>query len=225
MVEHLFASGTMSPMERLARLHGLLDEIHAETMLFTTVEDAARYAGLVEQAARKIDALAVGVLDSVDHSGLHKDDGFSTVQSWNAFVCRTTRGETTRRAGLASMFREFPQTGDAYRAGQIGREQLSTLLHTYRIKRCRPQLAESLDMLMEDERTLTAAQFANVVKHWTRLADADGARQKNQTTHEFRDLKILRTSMAVSAFKVPSARAGRDGPRTVRTVRDRGASR
>jgi hypothetical protein len=74
--------GTMSPMERLARLHGLLDEIHAETPSFTTVEDAAKYAGLVEQAARKIDALAIGVLDSVDRSGVHKDDGFSTAQSW-----------------------------------------------------------------------------------------------------------------------------------------------
>ena len=31
----------MSPMKRLARLHGLLDEIHAETLSFTTVEDAA----------------------------------------------------------------------------------------------------------------------------------------------------------------------------------------
>jgi Domain of unknown function (DUF222) len=178
-------------MERLARLHGLLDEIHAETMSFTTVEDAAQYAGLVEQAARKIDALTVAVIDSVGASGLHREDGFSTVQSWNAFVCRTSRGETIRRAGLASMFREFPQTGDAYRAGQIGREQLSTLLNTYRIKRCRPQFGESLDMLMEDERRLTAKEFGNVVKHWTRLADADGTRQKDQTTHEFRDFRIF----------------------------------
>ncbi len=90
----------MNPMERLAQLHGLLDEIHAKTVSFTSVEDAAAYAGLVEQAARKIDALAVAVLDSVDRLALHKDDGFSTVQSWNAFVCRTTRGETTRRAGV-----------------------------------------------------------------------------------------------------------------------------
>ena len=64
-------------MERLARLHGLLDEIHAETLSFTTVEDAATYAGLVEQAARKIDALAIGVLDSVGQSGIHAEDGFS----------------------------------------------------------------------------------------------------------------------------------------------------
>jgi hypothetical protein len=99
-------------MERLARLHGLLDEIHAETLSFTTVEDAATYAGLVEQAARKIDALAITVLDSVDRSGLHKDDGFSSVQSWNAYVCRTTRGETTRRAGLARMFHDLPETGE-----------------------------------------------------------------------------------------------------------------
>jgi Domain of unknown function (DUF222) len=178
-------------MERLARLHGLLDEIHAETMSFSTVEQAATYAGLVEQAARKIDALGITVLDSVDRSGLHKDDGFSTVQSWNAYVRRTTRGETTRRAGLARMFRDLPQTGDAYRGGAIGREQLAALLKTYNIERCRTQLAESLDMLMEDERRLTASEFANVVKHWTRLADADGARQKHQTTHEFRDLKIF----------------------------------
>ena len=178
-------------MERLARLHGLLDEIHAETLSFTTVEAAATYAGLVEQAARKIDALTVAVLDSVGASGLHTDDGFSTVQSWNAYVCRTTRGETTRRAGLARLFRDFPQTGDAYLAGAIGREQLSTLLKAYGNKRCRLVLGESLDMLMEDERRLTAAEFANVMKHWTRLADADGARQKHQTSHEFRDLRIF----------------------------------
>ena len=178
-------------MERLARLHGLLDEIHAETVSFSTVEDAATYAGLVEQAACKIDALGIGVLDSVDRSGLHKDDGFASVQSWNAYVCRTTRGETTRRAGLARMFRELPQTGDAYRCGAIGREQLSMLLKTYNIERCRPQLSESIDMLMEDERRMTATEFANVVKHWTRLADADGAQQKHQTTHEFRDLRFF----------------------------------
>ena len=181
----------MSPMERLRRLHGLLDEIHSETMWFTTVEDAATYAGLVEQAARKIDALAINVLDSVDHSDLHREDGFSTVQSWNAFVCRTTRGETTRRAGLARMFRALPETGDAYRSGSIGREQLAALLKAYSNERCRSLLAGSLEMLLEDERRLTASQFSNVVKHWTRLADPDGARQKHQTMHEFRNLRIF----------------------------------
>lgn len=109
-------------MERLAQLDSLLDEIHAETVSFTSVADAARYAGLVERAARKIDALGIAVLDSVDRSDLHKHDGFSTVQSWNTFVCRTGQSETKRRAGLARMFRDLPQTGDAYRAGDIGRD-------------------------------------------------------------------------------------------------------
>jgi Domain of unknown function (DUF222) len=178
-------------MERLARLHGLLDEIHAETMSFASVEDAGVYAGLVERAARKIDALAIAVLDSVDRSALYKDDGFSTSQSWNAFVCRTGRSEATRRAGLARMFRDLPATGEAYRAGRIGRDQLAALLNTYRNERCRSQLADSLAMLMEDERRLTAAEFWNVLKHWSRLADADGARQKHQTSHEFRDMRIF----------------------------------
>jgi hypothetical protein len=102
--------GTMSPMERLTQLHHLLDEIHDETLSFTTVEDAAAYAGLVERAARKIDALTIAIVDSVERSDVHRGDGFSTVQSWNAFVCRTTQGETARRAGLAHMFRDLPET-------------------------------------------------------------------------------------------------------------------
>jgi Domain of unknown function (DUF222) len=73
----------------------------------------------------------------------------------------------------------------------IGREQLAVLLKAYRNERCRTQLADSLDLLMEDERRLTASQFANVVKRWTRLADGDGARRKDQTSHEFRDLRIF----------------------------------
>jgi hypothetical protein len=181
----------MSPVERLAQLHELLDEICAETVSFGSVEEAASFAGLVERAARKLDALGIAVVDSVGRSELHKDDGFSTVQSWNAFVCRTTRGETTRRAGLARMFRDLPETGDAYRCGEIGREQLSALLKSYRNERCRSQLTDSLAMLLEDERRLTAEEFAIVVKRWTSLADADGARQKHQTTHEFRDLRIF----------------------------------
>jgi hypothetical protein len=168
-----------------------LDEIQVETVLFGSVEEAASFAGLVERAARKLDALAIAVVDSVDRSELHKDDGFSTVQSWNAFVCRTTRGETTRRAGLARMFRDLPETGDAYRAGEIGREQLSALLNAHRNERCRALLTDSLAMLLEDERRLTAEEFAIVVRRWTSLADADGARQKHQTTHEFRDLRIF----------------------------------
>ena len=94
-------------------------------------------------------------------------------------------------AGLARMFHDLPETGGAYRCGSIGREQLSASLKAYSNERCRSQLAESLEMLLEDERRLTASQFSNVVKHWTRLADPDGARQKHQTTHEFRNLRIF----------------------------------
>ena len=183
--------GTMSPMERVAQLHQLLNEMNTETLSFASVEAAAEYAGLVEQATRKLDAHSIAVVAEVDRTGVYTVDGFGSVNGWTALVCRTTRVEAKRRAGLADMFRSLPECAEAYRAGQLGREQLSCLLTAFSNPRCGHLLAESLTMLLEDERSLFAREFAVVMKHWTRLADADGARRRSQTNHQFRDVRIF----------------------------------
>lgn len=56
--------------------------------------------------------------------------------------------------------------------------------------RCGHLLADSEIMLLEDERKLYASQFANVIKHWLYMADAEGRRQRHDTLHEYRDLRI-----------------------------------
>ncbi len=177
-------------METAAELHDLLDKILANDIEFFTAADASAWAGKIEQASRKLDAIAVALVDVVDRNGLYSDDGHRSAKAWCAYTCRTTRAEANRRAGLANMFRELDETARCYRAGDLGREQVGFMAKAFRNPRCGNLLAESERMLLEDERRLNASQFANVMKHWLNMADAEGIRQRHDTLHENRDMRI-----------------------------------
>jgi Domain of unknown function (DUF222) len=132
----------------------------------------------------------VALVDIVDRNGLYANDGHRSATAWCAYTCRTTRTEANRRAGLANMFRTLDETARCYRAGEVGREQVGLLSKAFRNPRCGHLLADSEHMLLEDERRLNARQFTNVMKHWLNTADADGIRQRHDTLHESRDMRI-----------------------------------
>ena len=178
-------------METAAELHDLLDKILAYDIEFLTAAEASDWAGQIEQASRKLDAIAVSLVDVVDRNGLYADDGHRSAKAWCAYTCRTTRAEANRRAGLAHMFRELDETARCYRAGDLGREQVGIMAKAFRNQRCGHLLAESEHMLLEDERRLHASQFANVMKHWLNMADAEGIRQRHDTLHKNRDMRII----------------------------------
>jgi Domain of unknown function (DUF222) len=177
-------------METAVELHDLLDKILSNNIEFFTAADASVWAGKIEQASRKLDAIAVALVDVVDRNGLYADDGHRSATAWCAYTCRTTRTEANRRAGLANMFRSLDETARCYRAGDLGREQVGLLAKAFRNPRCGHLLADSEHMLLEDERRLNARQFTNVMKHWLNTADADGIRQRHDTLHENRDMRI-----------------------------------
>ena len=178
-------------METAAELHDLLDKILASDIEFLTATQASAWAGKIEQASRKLDAIAVAIVDVVDRNGLYAGDGHRSAKAWCAYTCRTTRHEANRRAGLADMFRNLDETARCYRAGDLGREQVGLMAKAFRNPRCGHLLAESEDMLLDDERRLNASQFANVMKHWLHMADAEGIRQRHDTLHKNRDMRII----------------------------------
>jgi hypothetical protein len=141
-------------METAAELHDLLDEILSTDIEFFTAPEASAWAGKIEQASRKLDAIAVALVDVVDRNGLYADDGHRSAKAWCAYTCRTTRAEANRRAGLANMFRTLDETARCYRAGDLGREQVGLLAKAFRNPRC------------------------------------DGIRQRHDTLHENRDMRI-----------------------------------
>jgi Domain of unknown function (DUF222) len=178
-------------MEAAAQLHDLLDKILSSEIKFLTASEAAELAGQIERASRKLDAIAISLVDVVDRNGLYTQDGHRSANSWCAYTCHTTRAEANRRAELAKMFRTLEETARCYRAGEIGREQVGQMSRAFRNPRCGQQLAESESMLLQDAKKLYASQFANVIKHWLYYADADGIRQRHDTLHEHRDLRIF----------------------------------
>ena len=178
-------------METAVELHDLLDKILASDIEFVTAGEASAWAGKIEQASRKLDAIAVAIVDVVDRNGLYAGDGHRSAKAWCAYTCRTTRHEANRRAGLADMFRNLDETARCYRAGDLGREQVGLMAKAFRNPRCGHLLAESEDMLLDDERRLNASQFANVMKHWLHMADAEGIRQRHDTLHKNRDMRII----------------------------------
>jgi hypothetical protein len=178
-------------MEAAAELHELLDKILSSDIEFLTAAEASEWAGQIEKASRKLDAIAIALVDVADRNGLYAEDGYRSAKAWLAYTCRTTRAEANRRAELAKMFRTLEETARCYRAGDIGREQVGQLSRVFRNPRCGHLLAESELMLLEDERKLYASQFATVMKHWLHHADAEGIRQRHDTLHEFRDVRIF----------------------------------
>ena len=167
-----------------------LDKMLAADHDFLSAHEAAAFAGMLERASRKLDALKVAVVDVVDRNGLYAEDGHSSAKRWVAFTCRTSGREARRRVAFAKMFRTLDDTACRYRAGQIGQDQVFELSRAFRNPRCGHQLAESEALLLEHERDLTARQFELAVKHWLSVADAEGIKQRHDSLHQHRDIRI-----------------------------------
>jgi Domain of unknown function (DUF222) len=177
-------------METAAELHDLLDKILSTEVEFLTAAEASEFAGKIERASRKLDAIAVSIVDVVDRNQLYTEDGHASATAWSAYTCRTTRREAMRRVALAKMFRSLDETARCYRTGSLGREQAGFMARASGNPRCGHLLADSEATLLADERKLYANQFKNLMKHWVYMADAEGRQQRHDTLHEFRDLRI-----------------------------------
>ena len=56
-------------METAAILDEALDKIRAADHEFLTAHEAAAFAGMLERASRKLDALKIAIVDTVDRNG------------------------------------------------------------------------------------------------------------------------------------------------------------
>ncbi len=84
-------------METAVDLAEALDKMLASDHEFLTASEAAAFAGTLERASRKLDALKVAVVDVVDRNGLYAEDGHRSAKTWLAFTCRISTGEAHRR--------------------------------------------------------------------------------------------------------------------------------
>jgi Domain of unknown function (DUF222) len=157
-------------------------------------------------------------VDTVDRNGLYAEDGHASAKTWVAFTCRTSGREAHRRIAFAKMFRTLDETGCRYRAGEIGQDQVFELSRAFRNPRCGHQLADSEALLLEHERDLTARQFEIAVKHWLSIADAEGIKQRHDSLHKHRDLRI--TPQFDGGFKIDGIFGPEQGA-AIKEIQDR----
>jgi Domain of unknown function (DUF222) len=187
-------------METAAMLDEALDKMLASDHEFLSASEAAAFVGILERVGRKLDALKVAVVDVVDRNGLFAEDGHRSAKTWLAFTCRVSTGEAHRRVSFAKMFRTLNETGCRYRTGEIGTDQVGELARAFRNPRCGHLLGESEALLLDHERELTAKQFEIAVKYWLSVADAEGIKQRHDSLHKHRDLRI--TPQFDGGFKI-----------------------
>ena len=205
-------------METAVDLAEALDKMLASDHEFLSASEAAAFAGTLERASRKLDALKVAVVDVVDRNGLYAEDGHRSAKTWLAFTCRISTGEAHRRVSFAKMFRTLDETACRYRAGQIGQDQVFELSRAFRNPRCGHQLADSEALLLEHERDLTARQFEFAVKHWLSVADAEGIKQRHDSLHKHRDIRI--TPQFDGGFKIDGTFGPEQGA-AIKEIHDR----
>ena len=164
----------------------------AVTAQCSDLGSASEFAGSLERLMRRLDAVRVAVVDEVDRTGIYGNDGHRTAAAWTRFNSRTSHSEATRRVRTAHLFRDLNDTASAYRAGEVGTEQVDTLAQLRANPRCGDQLAASEDLLLNDAQTLSYRNFRICTSHWLQLADADGREQDHESQHEHRHINAAK---------------------------------
>ena len=138
---------------------------------------------------RRVEAAIVGATEHVDRTGHFEADGHRSVSSWLMATTNCTRGEATARVRTAKLSRQLAHAAEEFMAGRLGISQVRELARLAANPRVADQLDDSEDILLEAAQTLEFRDFRVVTARWEQLADADGASQAHERTHDDRNAR------------------------------------
>ena len=152
--------------------------------------DAAQLAGQLERLHRQIGALQADLLGAVDRDGLFVTDGHRSARAWAAFTTRIAPIEASRRLAVAAVMRDLPAVADAFRAGELGTDQIRLLANVRGNVACRQHLPNCEALLLDNAMSMSFTEFDVCVRRFVQLADQEGRRQKHDTTHRDRHARF-----------------------------------
>jgi hypothetical protein len=152
-------------------------------------ELAARL-GDVERAIRRLEAVAVSMVAAADRREVFREDGHVSVRGWVKATIRTSDGEVTHRVRAARLCAALPVCHDELASGRLGVAQVRELARARANPRCGDQLALVVDELVHVAETHPFEVFVRAVRHWERLADADGTHRADEAAHAGRTARM-----------------------------------
>jgi Domain of unknown function (DUF222) len=152
--------------------------------------DLAARLGEVERAIRKLEAEAAAIIATADRRELFREDGHVSVRGWVKASIRVADSTVTQRVRTARLCAQVPVCHDELATGRLGVDQVRELARAYANPRCGDQLPEVVAELVDLAQTHTHEVFTRAVRHWERLADADGAHRDHDSAHAGRTARM-----------------------------------
>lgn len=164
------------------------DQIATDLAAMRDVEirDSAHLAQLLKHAetvARQAHALSIDLLEASTQAGLHYQDGHQSAKVMTRHVNKLSGGEAAGREKCRRMFRKLPLVADAYRAGDLGTDQVMLLGRVFANPRVCGAMEGRQEWFLEHAAKLSYKRFERKVRRWEQLIDEDGpepASERNQ---------------------------------------------
>ena len=152
--------------------HGVIDEITA-----------------LETEARRIAARQADLLAELDRSGTFREDGHASAKVMVRHVGRLSAATASSRERISRAMRDLPVLAHAFRAGEIGVDQMDLIARIHRNARVRSMLVDAQTWFLQLATGTPFRRFETAAREWERLADEDGP-EPNDRMHRARRVQL-----------------------------------
>lgn len=156
----------------------------------SSFDDADRMLVEIERASRELEALKARAIAEVRRRGLYQCNGHIRLTGWLRSVVNISSIEAHRLDRLAKLVDSYPTIGRLMTDGTLGTAQANRLATAHANRRVAWSFPAFVDLLVDHAVRLPFDDFAQVVDHWQRLADADGTHRHAELVHESRDATV-----------------------------------
>jgi len=185
----------VGPVDPLALLAVGIDELAATDLDTLSAKEELALVGQLEQLRRRLDAVTDRAADHLDRSAAFSLDGHRSARGALKAIGRLPGGEALGRLRTARALRMLPLFEAAYLAGDIPVAHARLIGNVAANPRVAAHLPGADPVFLDAATTLGYDDFCAAVREWERLADADGADQGADESHERRHASVHRSDI------------------------------
>lgn len=152
--------------------------------------DARALVGELEAIARRLRAVQVRSV-AEDRTGVFRADGHASAKVMVRHAAKLSNAAACRRASAATALRHLPAVTEAFSQGRIGACQVERIARAHANPQVRAAVEANDDAFATEAAKDSYRAFDRKVTAWVDVVDADGARDRDQRSHEGRDVKLV----------------------------------
>lgn len=160
-----------------------------------SAEEELRLVGRLEALRRQIDAGTDRAAGHLDRSGAFALDGHRSAKGALKAIGRLSGPEAHGRLRTARVLRDLPQVAAAYERGSIPTAHVRAMSRVASNPRVAEHLPAADPIFAEQAAVLDFDDFASFLQQWESLADADGADQGADESHERRRCGLVQSAI------------------------------